>query len=54
MYLRRLKRFSPRFSRLDAQCIDLCTDVFIVAIGLVVAEILPFQWETIAKVGVYQ
>ena len=34
--------FSPRFSRLDAQWIDLCIDVFIVAIGLVVAEILPF------------
>ena len=33
---------------------DLCIDVFIVAIGRVVAEILPFQSETIAKVGVFQ
>ena len=48
------RAFSPRFSRLDAQWIDLCIDVFIVAIGCVVAEILPFQSETIAKVGVYQ
>ena len=39
---------------LDAQWIDLCIDVFIVAIGRVVAEILPFQSETIAKVGVFQ
>ena len=29
-------------------------DVFIMAIGRVVAVILPFQLETIAKVGVYQ
>ena len=48
------RAFSPRFSRLDAQWIDLCIDVFIVAIGRVVAEILPFQSETIAKAGVFQ
>ena len=48
------KAFSPRFSQLDAQWIELCIDVFIVVIGRMVAEILPFQSETIAKVGVYQ
>ena len=48
------RAFSPRFSRLDAQWIDLCIDVFIVAIRRVVAEILPFVSENIAKVGVHQ
>ena len=41
--------FQPRFSRLDAQWIELCIDVFIVVIGRMVAEILSFQSETIAK-----
>ena len=43
-----------RIFNLAVGLIDLCIDVFIVTIGCVVAEILPFQSETIAKVGVYQ
>ena len=54
MYLRRLKSFFTALFTIGRAVDRPCIDVFIMAIELVVAEILPFQSETIAKVGVYQ